>query len=211
MRAFSVAFRTVSTAALTVAALMAADPTKLTNARHRLFVDAYVREPNATKAAIAAGYKKKTAAAQGSALLRNPKVRGALDARLEKHEQQADLKKQDVLRELAKIGTSDIRKAFDDKGCLLDIHKLPDELAPAISSIEVESYFDAERGETVTTKKVKFWEKTKALELYMKHLGLLIEKHEVKATVLSFEQMVLESMKGTAKPAEPPAPPGGGA
>jgi phage terminase small subunit len=37
--------------------------------QYRLFIDAYLKEPNATKAAIIAGYSEKTAKQQGSRLL----------------------------------------------------------------------------------------------------------------------------------------------
>jgi phage terminase small subunit len=47
--------------------------------RQKRFVNAYLVEPNATKAAEAAGYSKKTAYAQGSRLLKNAEVSGALE------------------------------------------------------------------------------------------------------------------------------------
>src|SRR5215472_3922390 len=54
-------------------------PTNLT-ARQLKFIVAYVAMPNATRAAIAAGYSPKAAECQGSRLLDNAKVRAALDA-----------------------------------------------------------------------------------------------------------------------------------
>jgi phage terminase small subunit len=44
------------------------------NAKMRRFCEEYSRRPNATKAAAAAGYSKKTAYAQGSRLLKNVEV-----------------------------------------------------------------------------------------------------------------------------------------
>lgn len=50
--------------------------------RHRQFVEAFMANGgNATRAAITAGYSKRTADRQASRLLRNAKVRGAIDAR----------------------------------------------------------------------------------------------------------------------------------
>lgn len=43
--------------------------------RRRMFVEAYLKEPNATKAAIAAGYSEKTARAAGSRMLTDVNVR----------------------------------------------------------------------------------------------------------------------------------------
>lgn len=164
------------------------------------FVDEYFVDFNVTKAAERAGYSKKSAHVQGHALLKNPKVKRLIADRRKALAGKAELKAKDIRRELALIGTSDIRKLFDEKGNLLDVHKLPDSIAPAIASIEVETKFDPDLGETTTTKKVKFWEKTKSLELYMKHLGLLVERQKVEHTIKSFEQLVLESLKADAQP-----------
>jgi phage terminase small subunit len=49
--------------------------------RQLKFIVAYVAVPNATPAAIEAGYSPKAAECQGSRLLSNAKVRAALDMR----------------------------------------------------------------------------------------------------------------------------------
>ena len=50
------------------------------NVRMAVFVAEFAKDGNGTRAAIAARYSEKTAAAQASRLLRNVKVRAALDA-----------------------------------------------------------------------------------------------------------------------------------
>lgn len=68
---------------------LAADKVKL-SARQQAFVEAYVTDikHNQTAAAIAAGYKEKTAAQAGSRLMKNEKVAAAIAARIEElHEQ----------------------------------------------------------------------------------------------------------------------------
>ncbi len=52
------------------------------NGGQRRFVDRYCETFNATRSAEDAGYSKKTAASQGSRLLKNVKVREAVEARL---------------------------------------------------------------------------------------------------------------------------------
>lgn len=47
------------------------------------FVDEYIKDLNATQAAMRAGYSAKTAAVQGSTLLKNPKVSEAVKNRLD--------------------------------------------------------------------------------------------------------------------------------
>ena len=50
------------------------------NDRQYAFVQAYARDPNGTRAALAAGYSEATAASQASDLLRLPKVSAAVSA-----------------------------------------------------------------------------------------------------------------------------------
>lgn len=59
--------------------------------RFQRFVDAYIVEPNATKAAIAAGYSERTAKQQGSRLLTRVDVGAAIAARQAKASKKADL------------------------------------------------------------------------------------------------------------------------
>lgn len=92
---------------------------------------------------------------------------------------------QNVLRELKRIFSIDIREAYDDNGCLRDIKKLSAELASVVSSIETDEIFEGtgkQRTWTGYTKKVKFWDKMKALELQMKNLAMLIERHDHTVT-----------------------------
>ena len=48
------------------------------NARQSLFVEEYLKDLNATQAAIRAGYSAKTAESQGSRLLTNVKIKKAI-------------------------------------------------------------------------------------------------------------------------------------
>lgn len=50
------------------------------NLRQQRFVAAYLKDPNATKAAMTAGYSKKTAASIGAENLQKPLIRAALNA-----------------------------------------------------------------------------------------------------------------------------------
>lgn len=60
---------------------MTLDGLKLTE-RQRRFVDYYVADPNATQAALAAGYSKKTARTTGQENMTKPAIRAAIDERL---------------------------------------------------------------------------------------------------------------------------------
>lgn len=79
-------------------------------AKQQRFVDEYLIDLNATQAATRAGYSKKTANEQGSRLLANVSVGAAIHQRMNERSGRVEITQDMVLRELAKIGFSDIRK-----------------------------------------------------------------------------------------------------
>jgi phage terminase small subunit len=161
------------------------------------FVAEYLKDLNGTQAATRAGYSAGTAESQASTLLRNPKVRAAVDEALERRAERVEVKTDDILRELLRLATTDIGQAFDEEGRLKPLHAMPVAVRRAISGIETEELFEgggAERVRIGNVRKVKFWDKTKALELLGKHLKLFTDKveHSVDQTL---EALVLASMQ----------------
>lgn len=94
--------------------------------------------------------------------------------------------KERCLQELRAIATVDIRQAYNEDGTLKPMREMPPELAACISSVESDELFEGvgqEREQVGYTKKVKFWDKAKAIELFMKKHGLLIERKQVQHTL----------------------------
>jgi phage terminase small subunit len=140
------------------------------------FVAEYLVDLNATQAAIRAGYSAKTAEQQGPRLLGNVVVAAAIGEAQARHLAAVDVSAQRVLKELAAIGFSDIRAIFDENGQLRPVNELPDGVASVIASVEVTKQRTRTADETTTEEwvsKVKAWDKTRALEMLAKHLGLL--------------------------------------
>jgi phage terminase small subunit len=81
------------------------------NNRQELFVSFYLQNPNATQAAIKAGYSEKTAASQGERLLRNVEIAKRVQQRVESAAMTAD----EVLGELAGIAKAPWDKFFEYK------------------------------------------------------------------------------------------------
>lgn len=165
------------------------------NARQLAFVEAYLVTRNGKQAAIKAGYSPNTAESQASRLLRNAKVAEAIAEGREKIAKRAEVEALDVIRELAQLCRSDIRKAFDGEGRLLPIHQLPDDIARAISAVEVEQLFDGtgeDKFQSGVTVKVKFWDKPRSLELLGKYFKLYVDKVEHSADS-SFAELLKEA------------------
>lgn len=94
--------------------------------------------------------------------------------------------KERCLQELRAIATVDIRQAYNEDGTLKPMREMPPEIAACISSVESDELFEGvgqEREMIGYTKKVKFWDKAKAIELFMKKHGLLIERKQVQHTL----------------------------
>lgn len=73
------------------------------NERQTRFVEAYLIDPNGKKAAIAAGYSSKGAEVTASKLLRNSKVRVALNEAIAARAERVEVKADDVLRDIDRI------------------------------------------------------------------------------------------------------------
>lgn len=74
----------------------------LTDKQER-FVDEYLLDLNATQAAIRAGYKKRSAGAQGCALLKNPNVSAEIEKRLAEAKSKKIADANEVLEYLTRV------------------------------------------------------------------------------------------------------------
>lgn len=147
---------------------------KLTPKQQR-FVAEYLIDLNATQAAIRAGYSAKTADVQGPRLLGNVRISEAVSKRRQKVLERAEVTTERIVQEAAAVAFSDIRQLYDEKGELLPVHLWPAGVAESIAGIEVEELFEG-RGEAREhvgrLKKIKRWDKTKALEILAKYKKL---------------------------------------
>lgn len=149
--------------------------------KQRRFVEEYLIDLNATQAAIRAGYSPKTAHSAGPRLLENVDVARAIDAGIDARSARVLVEADRVLKELGRIAFLDPRGFFNEKGALKQPHELTEEQAAALASIETAEVFDGRGSERVLVgyaRKLKFWDKIGALELAMRHLGLLKERVE---------------------------------
>ena len=138
--------------------------------RQQNFVDEYLKDLNATKAAIRAGYSAKTAAVQATRLLTNVHISNAVAIAREKQQVRTGISADRALKEAARLAFFDIRKLCDASGNPIPIQDLDDDTAAAIQGLELSSEKDGEGFTTV--RKYKVADKNAALERVFKHLGL---------------------------------------
>ena len=73
------------------------------NDRHKRFCDEYLKDCNATQAAIRAGYSEKTAKSIGDENLTKPDIRAYLDARMEQIHNKNTADAQEVIEYLTSV------------------------------------------------------------------------------------------------------------
>lgn len=148
------------------------DYDKLT-VQQRTFILYLMNDPsfNAEAAAKQAGY---TGAGSGAKLLRNETISKELSRQLAKRREALEVSSEDVIAELKDIAFRDIIDLADEDGKinLTDIRKLPPRIRKCIDGLKVKAGFDLE-GNQVMTIDIKLVPKMEAMQLLMKHLGML--------------------------------------
>jgi phage terminase small subunit len=159
------------------------------------FCQEYMKDLNGTKAAIRAGYSEKTANEQASRLLANVNVAQRVQVLKGEQIERVKVDSDEILRELMRLGYSDIRALYNENGTIKHPTEWPDDVARAVASVEVEELFEGsgENREWIGyTKKVKFWPKDRGLDLLGKHKKLFTEKVEHSGKV-TLEEIVAGS------------------
>lgn len=151
---------------------------RLTPKQHR-FINAYLESGDAQAAAIKAGFSARSAQVTGWRLLnRTPEVQEEVAARQKAAADRADIHLEEVLRELGRIGLSDIGQVVDAQGQPLPLDKMSEDARRAVSGIEVEERLGEPRptddGGTMHVGgsrrvKVRLWDKVAALKELRAH------------------------------------------
>lgn len=150
--------------------------------KEQLFVAEYLKDFNATQAAIRAGYSKKTAYIIGHENLRKPKIQTALaDSRnsLKNLTERALMVAHEVEAHLDSIIRFNLKDFVDESGHPKPLHELTDEQIVCVREVGI---LETQIG---THRSLKFFNKLEAIKLKMQRLGMLKEKVE---TTFSYEQ-----------------------
>lgn len=146
------------------------------------FVDEYVIDNNAAGAAVRAGYSKKYSERLGYRLLAQQKVADAVAEKKKAIAKRNEATVDRIVQELARIAFQDPRKLFNENGTLKDPKELDDDTAAALATIESTEEFDgsgSDRKLSGYLKKLKGWDKLRALELLGKYLGIFVDRKEL--------------------------------
>jgi len=132
------------------------------------FVNEYLIDGNATRAAKTAGYSYKTAYRTGADNLKKPQISAAIEKAVAKQAERTKVTADKVIAEYAKVGFSNVQDFHDSNGAPKAIHELSRDDAAAIKNFEIGK----------DGLKVTLHDKQKALDSLSKHLGLFAHDDE---------------------------------
>jgi phage terminase small subunit len=143
--------------------------------RHSLFVDEYLKDLNATQAAIRVGYAPKYAQRQAVRILGDATVKKLIAQRMAERSMRTQIDADWVLRRLASEAEADIADLYDDDGNLLPIKKWPHVfrrgLVVSVDTVQDrDGAGDDARG--VSVRRVRLQDRSKIIELIGKHVGV---------------------------------------
>ena len=146
--------------------------------RQKRFVSEYIIDLNAKQAAIRAGYSPKTAEVQASRLLSLVKVQTEIAKAMEDREKRTGITQDRVLAELSAIAfakaTDYVEVDYNGIVRIKPTAELTDEQKKAIAGIK----------EGANGIEIKLVDKTKALEMLSRHLGLFNDKLNVNVEAI---------------------------
>jgi phage terminase small subunit len=147
------------------------------NARQLRFIDEYVVSLNATKAAIRAGYSRKTARAIGSENLRKSDIASEISRRLKRSRQRSEKEGQRVIEELSRIAFANIGVIVDSNGVKRP-EEWPREIWDAIKSVRYRETLgpagaDGKKPRLSYRASITMRDKIRALRLLAAYLGMI--------------------------------------
>ena len=150
------------------------------NDRQRRFALEYLIDCNGTRAAIAAGYSKKTASVKAAKLLQHKLIKRVIGKSELLSRKRLEATREDVLEQLAYCATRSGADFVDEQGNLIqNINDLPIRAQNAIDGIEHEEFYDAEGTLVKVKRKLKLVPKASAIEMAMRHKGLFAPEKQV--------------------------------
>lgn len=146
------------------------------NDRQQLFCLEYIKDLNATQAAIRAGYSEKTAGSQGFDLLKKPEIQAFIQSANNKRMEAVTIDAQYVLNRMVEIDQMDVLDILRDDMSLKPVSEWPKSWRQYLSGLDLaemyESDKDGNREVVGILKKIKWPDKVKNLEMLGRHTSV---------------------------------------
>lgn len=162
------------------------------NDRQERFCLEYVKDLNATQAAIRAGYSEKTAKSIGAENLTKPDLQKRITELQEKRSNELEVDAWYVLNRLLEIDQMDVKDILNDDGTIKRIIEWPKVWRTSLSGVDVMEL--ASGDEASILKKIKWPDKVKNLELLGKHINInaFSDRQDIKMSVNPLSELMDE-------------------
>lgn len=158
---------------------------KLTD-KQELFAREYLKDLNATQAAIRAGYSEKTARSQANRLLTNVDIETRITELKSVRNEEVGIDAAYVLRRLVEIDQMDVLDIMTDDMSIKPVSEWPASWRRYLSGFDLADMFEG-RGEdremVGILKKIKWPDKVKNLELLGKHVTVQAFKEQTSTEI----------------------------
>ncbi|WP_442596325.1 terminase small subunit [Parapusillimonas sp. JC17] len=150
--------------------------------KKRCFAAEYIKDLNATQAAIRAGYSERTAKSQGQRLLTDVDVAALIGELQQRRNERVQIDADYVLRRLFEIDQMDVLDIMTEDMSLRPVSEWPKVWRQYLSGFDLAEMFEG-RGEdremVGILKKIKWPDKVKNLELLGKHVDVQAFREQV--------------------------------
>ena len=154
--------------------------------KQKSFVLEYLKDLNATQAAIRSGYSEKTANIIGSQNLAKLNIRSEIEAKSAQKAEEAGVTIEKIVKESALIAFSDLSQFLVDCQTIEQPANWPDEVKRCIQSFKIirtSTGSGENKTENVRTE-IKLWDKVASLEFLGKYLGMMKDKGDERMTII---------------------------
>lgn len=173
------------------------------NLKQIKFIESYLVNLHAQKAAIDAGYSVRSASTIGCLLLKKPNVQAEIERRRSISAEKSQITVDRVLAEYARVGFAnmgDFMKWDEETGTsLIPSKKLSEAQRAAVAKVKVTRRRNYDRGqlmdETFETE-LRLHDKIKALDSIAKHLGMFESEEDVEKGRAKLKEFVMNYARG---------------
>lgn len=155
---------------------------KLTPKQAR-FVDEYLIDLNATKAAIRAGYSERTAGQIGEQNLKKLEIKAAIDRAMQERSKRTKIDSDWLLQRLAEEAEADLADIYYESGALKPVHMWPkiwrQGLVAGVKHRQ-EKVYGGEEDEYADVTEVKLADRNAKLKMIGDHIGVQAFKQQLE-------------------------------
>jgi phage terminase small subunit len=149
--------------------------------KQQRFIEAYLKDLNATNAAIKAGYSKKTAHVSGCVLLKNPKIQREVQIYREKEQDKAGISREWIIERYKRLIEFHIDEIYDNDGNMKPLDEIPKDILYAIQGIRSMKRTSTSTNKTtkeLIVQDLKFHNKKDVLDSLARYLGMFEKEGE---------------------------------